>query len=163
MYFLYSLLTFAVFVVVAVVAVRHESRCATIWLPADRLNLDGDESIWIHAVWWANKRASCRFETPRLRLYLDDHRDSRLRNLIDRQIFFSLIGLSSCGRTFGIEAAPVIRWKPRSGRNRCASVACGVRSVLFNGEFFRISRYHLASSPREDIDRFMQRRGWLAG
>ena len=58
MYFLYSLLTFAVFVVVSPYflyqAIRYRKYVGSLrqrlgYLPID-LNIDGDESIWIHAV-----------------------------------------------------------------------------------------------------------------
>ncbi len=84
MYFLYSLLTFAVFVVVSPYflyqAMRYRKYVGSLrqrlgYLPID-LNVDGDESIWIHAVSVGEALtaralvADLRARYPRLRLYL---------------------------------------------------------------------------------------------
>ena len=84
MYFLYSLLTFAVFVVVSPYflyqAIRYRKYVGSLrqrlgYLPID-LNIDGDESIWIHAVSVGEALtaralvADLRARYPRLRLYL---------------------------------------------------------------------------------------------
>src|SRR4249919_992079 len=84
MYLLYSLLTFAVFVVVSPYflyqAIRYRKYVESLgqrlgYLPID-LNIDGDESIWIHAVSVGEALtaralvADLRARYPRLRLYL---------------------------------------------------------------------------------------------
>src|SRR4029078_10923477 len=84
MYFLYSLLTFAVFVVVSPYflyqAVRYKKYVGSLgqrlgYLPIT-LNVDGDESIWIHAVSVGEALtaralvADLKERYPRLRLYL---------------------------------------------------------------------------------------------
>ena len=84
MYLLYSLLTFAVFVVVSPYflyqAVRYRKYVGSLgqrlgYLPI-ALNLDGDESIWIHAVSVGEALtaralvADLKARYPRLRLYL---------------------------------------------------------------------------------------------
>src|SRR5260221_5236314 len=84
MYLLYSLLTFVVFVVVSPYflyqAVRYRKYVGSLgqrlgYLPI-ALNLDGDESIWIHAVSVGEALtaralvADLKARYPRLRLYL---------------------------------------------------------------------------------------------
>src|SRR6476661_10034470 len=84
MYLLYSLLTFAVFLVVSPYfvyqAVRYRKYVGSLrqrlgYLPIG-LNVDGDESIWIHAVSVGEALtaralvADLRARYPRLRLYL---------------------------------------------------------------------------------------------
>src|SRR5580765_3939507 len=84
MYLLYSLLTFAVFVVVSPYflyqAIRYRKYVGSLrqrlgYLPID-LNIDGDESIWIHAVSVGEALTAralvgdLKARYPRLRLYL---------------------------------------------------------------------------------------------
>src|SRR6187397_1654602 len=84
MYFLYSLLTFAAFIAVSPYflyqAVRYRKYVGSLrqrlgYLPI-ALNLDGDESIWIHAVSVGEALtaralvADLKTRYPRLRLYL---------------------------------------------------------------------------------------------
>src|SRR5438132_5036534 len=84
MYFFYSLLTFAVFVVVSPYflyqAMRYRKYVGSLgqrlgYLPI-ALNLDGDQSIWIHAVSVGEALtaralvADLKARYPRLRLYL---------------------------------------------------------------------------------------------
>src|SRR5712672_841637 len=84
MYLLYSLLAFAMFVVVSPYflyqAIRYRKYVGSLgqrlgYLPID-LNIDGDESIWIHAVSVGEALtaralvADLRARYPRLRLFL---------------------------------------------------------------------------------------------
>src|SRR6266851_5512892 len=85
MYLLYSLLTLAVFIVVSPYflyqAIRYKKYIGSLrqrlgYLPV-ALNVDGDESIWIHAVSVGEALtaralvADLKARYPRLRLYID--------------------------------------------------------------------------------------------
>jgi 3-deoxy-D-manno-octulosonic-acid transferase len=182
MYLLYSLLTFALFVVVSPYflyqAIRYRKYVGSLrqrlgYLPIN-LNIDGDESIWIHAVSVGEALtaraliADLRARYPRLRLYLSTTtiagQQVAKKNLtqLDGIFYFPFDWAFIVRRTLGIVKPRVfIMMETEIWPNLLRLCrARGVRTVLINGRISSRSypRYKLIRPffrrVLGDIDRF---------
>jgi 3-deoxy-D-manno-octulosonic-acid transferase len=182
MYLLYSLLTFAVFVVVSPYflyqAIRYRKYVGSLrqrlgYLPID-LNIDGDESIWIHAVSVGEALtaralvADLRARYPRLRLYLStttiagQQVAKKSLTQLDGIFYFPFDWAFIVRRTLGIVKPRVfIMMETEIWPNLLRICrARGVRTVLINGRISSRSypRYKLIRPffrrVLGDVDRF---------
>src|SRR6476661_6885591 len=182
MYLLYSLLTFAVFVVVSPYflyqAVRYRKYVGSLrqrlgYLPIG-LNVDGDESIWIHAVSVGEALtaralvADLKARYPRLRLYLSTTTIAGQQvakkhiTQVDGLFYFPFDWAFIVRRTLSIVKPRVfIMMETEIWPNLLRTCrARGVRTVLINGRISSRSypRYKLIRPffrrVLEDIDRF---------
>src|SRR4029078_9458343 len=182
MYFLYSLLTFAVFVVVSPYflyqGVRYNKYVGSLrqrlgYLPIT-LNVDGDESIWIHAVSVGEALtarglvADLKSRAPRLRLYLSTTtiagQQVAKKNLgqVDGIFYFPFDWAFIVRRPLAIVKPRVLIMMDTEIWPNLLRIcrARGVRTVLINGRISSRSypRYKLARPffrrVLSDIDRF---------
>src|SRR6187401_2546196 len=182
MYLIYSLITLAVFIVVSPYflfqAIRHKKYISSLrqrrgHLPVS-LNVDGEESIWIHAVSVGEAltaralAADLKERYPRLRLYLStttiagQHVARRSLQHVDAVFYFPFDWAFIVKRTLNIVRPRVfVMMETEIWPNLLRTCrARGVRTVLINGRISSRSypRYKLIRPffrrVLEDIDRF---------